>query len=353
MTKGTRIKLIITAALVLISAACVIAAVRISSLLPLEKEYERWRGDNEMEFSQVSCFVPESDRLDVTGVNTFRNNMVEGFSKASLDISGKLFVDCYSASGSCQIATDKANTKASVLAVGGEFFDFHLYEFTDGTYFSENSTLSDNVILDEELAWFLFGATEVVGSPVNINGQVFYVSGVIKREQDFASREAYNGGMGLILPLASYQNIAEDSVYISCYEVVLPNPVRNFAINLVQEKFPAKNSVIQENTGRFSFESLIKVIRNSSKRTMSASVPYPYWENSARYAESRAAKYLFAALLALLYPVIFAVSLIVRLFKKAKTKAEDDVLPDIKEKAEEQIRVRQRKRWEKAHPGQK
>ena len=56
---------------------------------------------------------------------------------------------------------------------------------------------------------------------------------------------------------------------------------------------------------------------------------------------------LFAAL-----PVVVAVVWLIRLLKRGKEKLGDDVLPKAKDRIGEAIRKKQRKHWEKKHPGE-
>ena len=47
--------------------------------------------------------------------------------------------------------------------------------------------------------------------------------------------------------------------------------------------------------------------------------------------------------------VIMLVIMVIRLFRTTKEKLEDDWIPAARDTAEEVIRVRQRRRWEKKH----
>lgn len=348
-------QIILNAALLIISAACLIAVSRISSNYKDQREYERWRGDNELEFSQIEFFIPSSDEFSTASINAFRNDIVKGLIDSSIENADKvkLFVDCWSLKGSCTISSDKAYTKAPVIAVGGEFFDFHLMDFTSGTFFSEDSVYDDGVILDEELAWFLFGGTDVVGLEVNIDGKLFYITGVVNKPEDFANKKANTDEMTLYMPYTAYYSLKDSSAPITCYEMCLPNPVKNFALNLVTEKFPVKDGIITEVTDRFTYGSLFKVVRNISSRSMSSSVPYPFWENAARYAESVCSILLLLSVLCVILPIVNVVRLAVKYGKAGKKSLESTYIPRWKDSIEEKIRISQRKRWEKKHPGMK
>ena len=349
-------------------------------ILKSQFEWQRWQGDNEMDFSQFSCFIPETNGFDVNGINTFRNDVMKKLSEASIDITHKPFVDCWSTEGRALVVSGKAHCTAAVTAIGGSFFDFHPLKLLSGSYISEDDMLKDSVVLDEDLAWFLFGGTDLSGLSIKVNGLTLMVTGVVQREQDYASKEAYSGSMGLFMNMATYEDMLkygtpideyaasienvvgqddskdseetskpslnEANAAVTCYEICLPNPVKNFAYNVMQEKFPIKGGVITENSHRFTFGKTFSRIWKGAKRTMQDGVPRPYWENAAIYAESRASGYLVTALAATLIPVNALISWFARGLIYQKQLLENDYIPGWKENIEEKVRQRQRKRWE-------
>ena len=56
-------------------AACIIGWGSLSRLLPAQREYERWRGENSMSFGQVSCFMPVDEKATLEQIYTFRNEI--------------------------------------------------------------------------------------------------------------------------------------------------------------------------------------------------------------------------------------------------------------------------------------
>ena len=239
---------------------------------------------------------------------------------------------------------------ASVIAVGGNYFAFHPLKLLSGSYISEDDLMQDNVLLDEDLAWLLFGGSDLEGLTVHIFGMPFRIAGVVARESDYASRRAYRGGMGLYISYDAYLDLSgEENFGITCYEVCLPNPVKGFALNLIQDKFPIGKGEITENSGRFSLLRLLGHIRELPARSMNSAVFTPYWENAARYAETSASLMLAFAVISGLIPALALVKWILQLLGKAKGKITDDFLPELSENTQEAIRKRQRKRWESKH----
>lgn len=346
--RKNRIILILDVILLLAMCACFLGISRLSSLLLSQQEAQRWQGDNELAFSQVSCFLPVDSKLVQNEVYSFRSSMMDAFHAASLESDNLLFTDCWCAFGKAAVSGVHGSGTASVTAVGGKYFDFHPLELLSGTYFSEDNFSPDLVILDEELAWLLFGSSDVAGMSINVEGREFTVSGVIAREDDFASKLAYTSGMGLFMSYEAYSALFEEG--ISTYEVVMPQPVKGFAMSTVEEKFPLNGGLAVENTGRFGYERLFRMLTGFGKRSMQTEgVLLPYWENAARCIEDWCALLLFAEILFSLLPLATLIVAVARSIRYARNELEDDWWPAFKEKAAETIRKRQRRGWEKRH----
>ena len=71
-------------------------------------------------------------------------------------------------------------------------------------------------------------------------------------------------------------------------------------------------------------------------------------EQSARWVP-----YGSPAIFCAIFPVILVVVYAVRYGRIGKEKLEEDLIPEAKDKVEEAIRVRARRRWEKQHPDMK
>ena len=196
------------------------------NMLPDQTAYRRWQGDGELTFSQISCFLPDDGKAALNDVYGFRTAMITALRDASIDTpSGKGFVDCWSTEGSVKVYGVRNSGTASVIAVGGEFFIFHPLKLMNGSYLSESDLMRDNVLLDEDLAWLLFGGNDLEGMTVHLGDIPFRIAGVVAREGDYASKKAYTGGMGLYMSYEAFSDIrGEDAkTGISCYEVCIPN----------------------------------------------------------------------------------------------------------------------------------
>lgn len=368
-------KIIFAAVDLLLIVAAAIGFFRMSSLsvlLDSQKEAERWKGSSDMEFAQISSFIPVDESFTLDSVGAFREEITKKLHEAALDVGTDeiLFVDAWSCVNKVNVSSALGKGDVSATAVGGEFFAFHPIKLISGSYISSSDLMQDRVLLDEDTAWLLFGGTDIQGMTFKINGVPFVVAGVIEREQDFASKKAYTDGMGIFMSYDGYNAAmnysasaaaaadssgstapaAAGSADIQCYELVMPNPVKNFALNFVKEKFPIKDAEIISNTGRYTVSNLWKLVKAFDERAMQTKgVLYPYWENAARCIENRAAMLLVVSAAALILPVLTALVLIVKYALVGKRKLEDDLLPKWKDSAEEAIRVRERRAWEKRH----
>ena len=203
--------------------------------------------------------------------------------------------------------------------------------------------MDDLVVLDEETAWRIFGGTDLTGMTVTINDKAFVVGGVVHREDDFASKRAYSGEGGIFLSFTALTRLLEDT-RISCYEIVMPDPISGFAKGLVSDVFPVGNGDVVQNSGRYSPVSLLTVLKNFPGRSMRLNgVIYPYWENAARLTEDYAALLLLAAAVFLLIPLLFLITAVIRYvrwtYRFAKAK--------IPEKVEEAVEKHREERLEK------
>ena len=352
MNKRKKILLaVVNGALVLLALVCLLSVLHLRRLLPSQEAAERWRGGSELNYSQISAFVPVDEKLSLNQIYEFRRAMMTRLHEAALDIDNdeQLFTDAWCVTGKAIATTDLGKGDASVIAVGGNFFGFHPIQLINGSYFQPQDLMKDRVLLDEELAWLLYGGTNLQGMEVKIDGVPFVISGVIRREQDFASKKAYTAGMGLYMSYDAWAAMKEGTG-ITTYELVMAEPVKNFTINLAREKFPIGQGELLQNSGRFEFGRLLGLVRQFGSRSMQKlGVLYPYWENAARCIEDWCSLLLFLCLLLSVLPIACGLVLLQRMLRRGKEKLEDELLPEWKDRAEEAVRVQQRRRWEKKH----
>ena len=346
--------LILCLLLTLAALLCLWRIHGLSRSMSAQQAAERWQGESGLEFAQVSCFVPVDEALSLNQIYGFRAKMLQELNKAALDSEGSdgLWRDAWCAVGKLKVSSDKAAGEASVIAVGGDFFSFHPLRLLSGDYLREDDLMHDRVLLDPELAWMLFGGTDLQGMEMKINDRIFLIAGVVEREKDEASRKAYTAGQGLYMSYEAYKELT-GSDSITAYELVLPNPVKNFAANVAKDNFPIGRGEVLQNSGRFSYGRLFGLISKLDERAMQGmGMIYPYWENAARVTENRCARLLLTAMILLVLPLVSLLVFILHGLKRGAEGFSEKLFPRIREGVEEAIRRPARRRWEKKHPGE-
>ena len=317
-------------AVLLLSSSASLAGLRIvRHTLVSMTAADRFRGGTETRFAQIGCFLPVGQGKSEEDIFKFRQTLDSKLVEQSLEApeNGSLYLDAY-----CGMAavTAAGNTGASAsvgaVGVGGAFFHFPPLALRSGSYIQGGR---------------LFGGTDLTGMTMTINGEPFVVSGVIAREEDFATRKAYSGDSGIFLSYSALSRLQEDTA-ISCYELVMPDPISGFAKNLVKENFPVGTGDIVENSSRYTLGHLWEVIRDFGSRSMRTNgVMYPYWENAARLTEDYAALLLVLAGLFAFYPACFAlvqfIRLVIRTYRLAKARIPEKVEAAVEKRREERL----------------
>lgn len=326
---------------------------------------ERFRGTNELRFSQVSAFFPVDKGTDRQAVYTFRNSIDAPLSEIGVEApqGGSLWTDAYCATGQIAVQGPKGSATAQTVAVGGDWFAFHPLTLRSGTYIYEDDLMHDRVVLDETLAWQLFGGVDLAGQEVRIGGERFIVAGVVSREDDSASRRAYPGGAGMFMHYDTFSDLTASSgggggengetgavsavpeAEIECYELVCAEPLTGYTLSIVGEAFP--DAVAVQNTGRFSVSSTLEVLGSFGERSMlQTAIVYPYWENAARLTEDTLAALLVAIAVFGLFPALCLAWFVIYNLRRGWLRLRDDWFPGFKDRTEDKITARGRRRLE-------
>lgn len=275
---------------IVIIAVCLIQGAIIrkgKNSLPDQNLANRW--SDSKKFAQVSLFYNGNVIIDSEYMDGMRENLKKSVADADYsDVKGRLFLDSYY--GETERIYEGCKTGAfKTICVAGDFFEFHPLEMITGSAFS--GTAYDALVLDEEAAWQLFGSNDIVGMNIYVGTIPFYVSGVCKHSEDDLHIAA---GGGEAIVYMSYAAAADtgDKPQIKGYEVLMPNPVKNYAYNSVLDANETyeKDTVAVDNTSRFGYTSLYKVYKGRKYRAVRTDgMCYPLWENLARVEEDRLA----------------------------------------------------------------
>lgn len=307
------------ALLTLMTLVCMIAYSSLGGRLETQLAAERWAGEGEESMAQISCFFQPGSEPGESALQTFRNSVDAKLRDAAIDVpeNGSLYRDAWCALGSISVKGDKGQTTATAVGVGGDFFFFHPLTIRSGSYIGGDDLMRDRVVLDEEMAWKLFGAIEVAGFTVTIDGRPYLVAAVVTREGDGFSAAANAADACIYVP---YELLAEKEIAISAYEIVMPNPISGFAYGVVREAF-AEPVQVTENSRRFGVPAIFDVLRDLSGRTViSEGMAYPYWENAARLVENRLAVILLITAILGIYPIVCVTAAVVFIAKRLWSK---------------------------------
>ena len=306
-----RVFLIAINALLLVAfIVCLAVSGNINKTLRSQQASAAWAGQSGERFAQLSAFLPDGSAFDENVIRNLHGAIDKALIDASLteDEGRTLYADAWSAEGNVFLIGDRGSSSANAYGVGGDFFLFHPLHLRDGSYLSRNDLMKDRVILDEELAWRLFGSVNLSGLEVLVGGKLHIIAGIISREDDFASTKAYTGGAGLFMSYESLSELSEGGAEIICYEIVMPDPITGFALNTLTELFPNDDATIVENSARYSLTSITGVIGSFGERSMrNDGIIYPYWENAARYTEDWLALLLALSIVFIVFPAVCGV----------------------------------------------
>lgn len=317
---------------------------------------QRW--DSEGGVAQVSCFFSPNAGVTQDSISTFEHTLDSALKEASIEQDSpnpgaRLWADAYSADGTITLSTDKGSVEADALGIGGDFFLFHQLQLISGSYFSGNDLMQDYVILDRDAAWQLFGSTDVAGMYVNIAGRPHIVIGVVERP---AGKLYEAGGLDGIRVYVSLETLTTygKSNGLNHFEIVMPNPVKQYALNYVRENLgsPEKEVEVLENSSRYQIGKRLRLLLDFGTRSMNGkAIIYPYWENVARGYEDILALLTLFQMIFLVYPSgVLLVWIVIRWKNKKWTArtvlgAVQDKLQRAAEKRRAQRRSGEEKSW--------
>lgn len=301
---------------------------------------ERWQSsDKNSEYAQISCFLSESAGFTTDSLGSIRSEALSELQTVAIvpEEGKRLCPDAYSATvGNLEVRGDISGfSESEITAVGGDFFLIHNFKLIDGAFFTENDTMQDGAVIDRDLAWALYGSYHVSGMKMTINGSQYYISGVIENVQTDEEKKcsgelprayisydgaanfaAYSGEYGSD---GGYESTKFDA--ITCYEVLMPNPVENFAYKTVEKSMGSyeNNVAVVQNTDRFNSSKRVKALKKiSSIAVRDNPIAYPYWENASRMVEFRLSYVYMCQRLFLVIPFATLIGLIIIAFRALK-----------------------------------
>lgn len=314
---------------ILVLAACVLCTILlcciergITGSLNTQKLAERW--SKEEEFAQIACYFTEEANFCADQIIAVERNIVTAMEAASItsenESGGRNWLDAYSTQGWLGISSGRGSMQVRAFGVGGDFFHFHPLTLLDGNYFDATDENEDGVIIDEMVAWQLFGSNNVAGMEVEINGVIYPIRGVIRSDKGLFS-EAVEEEAATIYVSYGILEGKGGSLPVDCYEVLIASPVKDFGKDTVTVALGVGEDAYEliECSARFDLAHRVDVIKNFGIRSMTTkNIVFPYWENRARGYEDVSALFLVLEILSLVYPVGWSLGKLYGYWKRRK-----------------------------------
>jgi hypothetical protein len=308
----------VNAAALIGAAALTVAGSSMAKSQRYNSAADVWRGSSKMNFTQVSCFFEGGEELTTDFVAGVEADLTAALKEVAVteEEGEDLIAYGYSAPlGTYTVTGDiPGQSEAELTAVGGDFFLFRQFELISGAYFSDDDIMQDGAVIDRTLAYSLYGSDDVAGMSVYINGQQFYIAGVIADPQTEPEKQcagdkprAYVSYETADLLAGEYNEYTGTSSFrhITCYECVLPDPVDGFAYGAVKKHFEGTTVSVVNNTARFKPSVRAKRYKRLSDYAVhSSGTVYPYWENASRIVEFRLSQLYHFRRLLLIVPVL-------------------------------------------------
>lgn len=275
----------------------------------------RWSEDREMEQMSIIYPVTQTSIVDDFFFESLSHQIQDAIDKSAFanesgipDEKGITFPYSVCVQGKITIANGDKRVDTNTIGVDKHFFTFHPVNLLYGSYIASDELMKDGIVIDDEIAWKLFGSSDVVGKMVTISDVPHYVKGVVHKDE---GRIAEAAGLASSIAYVSIDTLRQYGMthgsYV--YELILPNPVEDFASNLVKDTLGTslENLEFVDNSTRFSSKKSLDILANYGVRSMSSKdIIYPYFENEARAWED-----ILAIYTCLLYAMGIALAIIV------------------------------------------
>lgn len=291
----------------------------VASGMPDQNAEARW--DKKGTSAQISCFVSKGADLTPDSIEGFEHRLDSALVSASITAPAQgasLWKDCYSGQGRATLKTDRASVDAQAVGVGGDFFYFHPVELRTGQYLWGDTLMTDLVLVDEDIAWQLFGSNDIVGQYIDIAGTPHIVQGVFHRPEGRMEEAA---GLNMPIVFMSYDSLDRygTNYGLGCYELLMPNPVSGYALDYVTKNLGVSDTDVEivENSARFDFLPMMRGLAGFGTEVMNGkAVIYPYWENIARGRSQILRLLLVIELILFIYTAAVAVIMFIRAWRR-------------------------------------
>lgn len=299
--RNKRIAIAISA--LILTIAGIIIKNNITGSASTGRPWERWAVGSDR-FGYVSAYYPENDGVTYEDIMSYRSGLDSALTEASIEVKEgtRGYTDAFSLQGTADVnaAGDNNIFKVNVTAVGGDFFYMHPLELLSGNYIGEADLMEDRVVIDENTAWYLYGSSNIAGKYMMIGTTPYYIAGVVRAHDSGTSKKTYGTRTRIYMSYKGYNRINPESK-ITCYEVVYPDLVTNFAMKTLKKAIGLGDASSGENDPnqkedknidvvnyctRFGIPNIWSTLLSYGERSSHTDgIVYPYWENEYRMIE--------------------------------------------------------------------
>ena len=328
--KTKKVNLIICAGLSVIALVIAILMINKINSLPHEniaKDFSQ--GTN---FAQITLYIPESAEFNVDKVMYFRYNLEKKLTEKSIapeNEGARLYVDAFSCYKDITLKSEKRQSNAKAMLVGGDYQIFNKEFITLPNVI--NDVNRDRIIISKSAAWQLYGGYSLYDFPVYIGDKTYYISEVFDEGKEKEQKEFFGEKSTCLIDIES-----EKDARITCYEILLVNPIKGFAASLVKEclEIPEETYLMVENSSRFSVINILQGIPKLIKTDdqLPDGVKITYKEIMARNTGKQLSLMMLIFIIFALYPFIWVIILTFKLIKLIKRLMEKYVFSKIRDK---------------------
>lgn len=247
---------------------------------------ETFRGDSETKYAQLALYPTEEDGLTAEGVMYIKNQIEEALTKESIRAKGNYLL-CASTEQKTVVLREGKAVDATATVYFGNWFGLHPDLPVAGGYLPEDGSTIEYCVIDDLLAWRVFGSTDVCGMDLTVGDCIYTVNAVVPADRGtYADYYGVTPRMYVLYNSAAYR---ESDLRFTSLEVVLPDPITDFASDLFKEAVSNYGDDVCVITGRFGIPALWEIIKEFPERGVMNGKICPYYENIARIREAKAA----------------------------------------------------------------
>lgn len=247
---------------------------------------EAFRGAAEMRYAQFAAYLTEADYLTPDGMMGLKNDLEAALTEAAIDPDGS-----YRLSGSTEqtvvLTRDAQSVEATATVYFGDYFGLHPTLPLHGGILRESAETTDFCVIDDLAAWRIFGATDVCGMDLSINGKIYTVSAVLAADRGRYAE--FYGEKPRVYILYSSAAMRDSRVTFTALEALLPDPYAGAAKTVFTEAVASYTDEICAVSDRFTLPSLYENIQGLTHLGVMEGKSYPYYENAARVMETKCA----------------------------------------------------------------